>query len=112
MTTPSLFDQPDYARATDPPTSHHGATAPLAGLKARALEYITAAGEHGATTADLQEALTNALYRPERNVIARRLTDLRRLGLICAADTRPGPTGYPETVWVISAHAPTPGGAA
>lgn len=109
MNGPTLFD---YARHNDPQTSHHGATAPLAGIKARALDLITAAGPHGCTTADLQEQLTTALYRPERNVIARRLTDLRRLGLICAADTRPGPTGYPETVWCLTRYAPTAGDAA
>ena len=78
--TPTLFDALESRRT----------------LRDLALDHVRAAGAHGATAAEVVDALQG---RSQQNVVAKRLSELRDDGLIEAVGKRPGPWGPPLTVW-------------
>lgn len=95
--TETLLDE--LARTSDPEPSKAGARLDHSGLCARALEALVAGGS--ATTDELLVRVGEP--RPDRNVLARRMTTLVRKGL--ATDQlpkRPGAKGIPVTVFAAT----------
>ncbi|MCA9070495.1 MAG: hypothetical protein KDA84_16300 [Planctomycetaceae bacterium] len=102
MIQPNLFDDPEESKPKAPrPTSQQAA----AGIRPDApqlaemiLHYIREQGDHGATDAEIQEALNldGNTERPRRG----RLVDD---GLVeNSKRTRPTPKGHPAIVWVAN----------
>jgi CRP-like cAMP-binding protein len=97
-----LFAEPARARTTDPDTSQAAADSltPM-GVESRCRElYTLIAGfpRSGLTCADLVK-ITNY----DRGNTSRRLTDLKHTGWIRdSGRRRPGPTGQPNIVWVVT----------
>lgn len=109
MNGPTLFDA--AVRATDPDTSHQAAAsmagAPVSGQRLRVLTAIDEferrnPHRNGATAADVVMVMAYSGHAPQQSVVARRCTDLRELGLITEAGTRPGTTGRQLTVWRLT----------
>jgi hypothetical protein len=75
------------------------------GLAFRAVEsklgVIVPAGWAGATTDDVWHRL-NGKARP--NSVARRITSLRKAGLVESPGARPGDSGRPQQVWRAVGH--------
>jgi hypothetical protein len=99
MTAPTLFDA--AARVTDPSTSQRSAIEDRSTLELDVLSAIRAAGWAGATTDDVWHRL-NGIARP--NSVARRITSLRKAGLVESPGTRPGDSGRPQQVWRAVGH--------
>lgn len=95
-------------RATDPGTSRDAAEAmsaeSLAKQSLAVLRCVHDAGGVGVTASAIAKALTTDSWRPvQQNVVARRLTDLYRMGLIRKTGiTRPGASGRQLTVYAVT----------
>jgi hypothetical protein len=96
---PTLFDA--AARVTDPSTSQRSAIEDRTTLELDVLSAIRAAGWAGATTDDVWHRL-NGIARP--NSVARRITSLRKAGLVESPGARPGDSGRPQQVWRAVGH--------
>lgn len=101
MTAPTLFDVEPHgaARRSDPQTSRDAAAsmtgAHLSRQQGQILELVREWGD--ITAAEIARATGHTI---QQSVAARRLTDLRDLGLIeDTGVTRPGNTGRMCTVW-------------
>ncbi len=94
-----------FARTTDPTTSHEaGETIRpyVSGMRLEILKQLATTSE-GLTAADLADRFERAWSkRVQQSSVARRLTTLREQGYASVDGTRPGHTGRPCTVWVIS----------
>lgn len=112
MTTfaPTLFDAPlpDPVRPGDPDTSHAAAASIADGLSAQrrsvfdAVAAVERTNPHrvGATAYEVQALLAYSGHAPQQSVIARRLSDLRDLGLVVDSGVRrPGSSGRQLICW-------------
>jgi hypothetical protein len=105
MAEPTLFDA--AARSSDPATSHAAATLDRSSLRLQTLEQIrllVAAGCDGATCHEVTRGLAQRGAVHAENSIARRITSLRKAGLIVdTGRTRPGGyEGVEQTVWTVA----------
>ena len=94
-------------RAKDPGTSHAAAKSMSAEtLNRQTTEVLAAvyrAKYDGMSAYEVSKAMSTEARPVQQNVVARRLTDLRRLGLVRTHfDTRPGPTGRQQTVYQVT----------
>lgn len=110
VTAPTLFDGPlpDPVRPDDPDTSHAAAASIADGLSAQrravfdAVRTVERHNPHrvGATAYEVQAVLAYTGHAPQQSVIARRLTDLRDLGLVVDSGVRrPGSSGRQLICW-------------
>lgn len=110
ITAPTLFDAPlpDPVRPGDPDTSHDAAASITDGLSAQRRSVFDAVcdverhNRHrvGATAYEVQAVLAYTGHAPQQSVIARRLTDLRDLGLVADSGVRrPGSSGRQLICW-------------
>jgi hypothetical protein len=95
----SLFD--GHARASDPATSHEAAPDGVhlsrqCGLVLDAVETLHHWHSRGATAWEVVSYLNDGT---QQSVAARRLTDLRDLGLVVEGGSRPGMTGRRLIAW-------------
>lgn len=114
--TGTLFDQYDLepnhtigplVRATDPETSHAAAESIVPALGAQRRQVLWAlvecerhGGMTGATAAEIVMRLAYTGAAPQQSVVARRLTDLRDLGLVVdSGETRPGTSARQLIAW-------------
>lgn len=112
IVAPTLFDAalPDPVRPGDPDTSHAAAASIADGLSAQRRAVFDAVAEverrnrHrvGATAYEVQALLAYSGHAPQQSVIARRLSDLRDLGLVVDSGVRrPGSSGRLLICWQV-----------
>lgn len=101
MTEPTLWDA--AARHTDPATSWAAARRDRFSLRLAVLDTIRLldrAYHQGATVAEITATLADRGIDRQENSIARRVTSLRKAGLVrTTGQTRDGGRGADQTVW-------------
>ena len=105
MTTTTQLDL--LSRATDPATSRAAAESldadTLNRMEHAVLHVAETFGVGGATKHDLTAALRPAWPLVESGTVSRRLTSLRRKGMVAEIGTTEGPTGRSCAVYEITA---------
>jgi hypothetical protein len=97
--TDTLFDH--MARESDPDTSHQAASEDRQNLELVVLSHIRAAGWVGATAEDVHLAMCG---RIAQNSVARRITSLRKAGLVELVGTRTARSGRSQKAWRSVGH--------
>ena len=95
----SLFDF--MARQSDPDTSHQAASEDRQNLELVVLSHIRATGWVGATAEDVFTAMGGAI---QQNSVARRITSLRKAGLVELVGTRTARSGRSQKAWRAVGH--------
>ena len=112
----SLFDAfdaplPDSVRPSDPDTSHAAAASIAPVLSAQRRDVLAAAAavadanphRTGATAAEIVMRLAYTGRAPQQSVVARRLSDLRDLGLVVDSGARrPGTSARALIAWQVT----------
>lgn len=104
MTDLTLFDL-THSRPTDPDTSKDAAVSVLPAAKRQCAEVLDAVcrlDPQGATAYEVLTFLERDGRRRQQSVVARRLSDLRDVGLIVdSGERRRGMTGRDLIVWKV-----------
>lgn len=95
----TLFDH--MARTSDPDTSHAAASEDRQNLELVVLSHIRATGWVGATAEDVFYAMGGATAQ---NSVARRITSLRKAGLVELVGTRTARSGRSQKAWRAVGH--------